>query len=64
MHFRVIALRGVQGGSWVALWVLEGLEPQETATLTEASLSATRSRIFYAQKEGAARDGRARPRVA
>jgi RNA polymerase sigma-70 factor (ECF subfamily) len=33
------------------LWALEGLEPQEIAQLTEASLSATRSRIFYAQKE-------------
>ena len=33
------------------LWALEGLEPHEIATLTGASLSATRSRIFHAQKE-------------
>jgi RNA polymerase sigma-70 factor (ECF subfamily) len=33
------------------LWALEGMEPAEIATLTGASLSATRSRIFYAQKE-------------
>lgn len=33
------------------LWVLEGLAPAEIAELTNASLSATRSRIFHAQKE-------------
>lgn len=33
------------------LWALEGLEPQEIATLTQASLAATRSRIFHAQRE-------------
>lgn len=33
------------------LWALEGLDPSEIATLTGASLSAVRSRIFYAQKE-------------
>jgi RNA polymerase sigma-70 factor (ECF subfamily) len=33
------------------LWAFEGLEPQEIAQLTQASLAATRSRIFYAQKE-------------
>lgn len=33
------------------LWALEGLEPAAIAELTGASLSATRSRIFYAQKE-------------
>lgn len=36
------------------LWALEGLRPEEIAELTGASLSATRSRIFYAQKELAA----------
>lgn len=33
------------------LWALEGMEPAQIAELTGASLSATRSRIFYAQKE-------------
>jgi RNA polymerase sigma-70 factor (ECF subfamily) len=33
------------------LWALEGLEPYEVAELMEASLSATRSRIYHAQKE-------------
>jgi RNA polymerase sigma-70 factor (ECF subfamily) len=33
------------------LWALEGIEPAEIAEMTGASLSATRSRIFYAQKE-------------
>ncbi len=33
------------------LWAFEGLEPEEIAKLTEATLPATRSRIFYAQKE-------------
>jgi RNA polymerase sigma-70 factor (ECF subfamily) len=33
------------------LWALEGLEPREIAELTGASLAATRSQIFYAQKE-------------
>jgi RNA polymerase sigma factor (sigma-70 family) len=34
-----------------ALWALEGLEVQEIASLMHASVAATRSRIFYAQKE-------------
>ncbi len=41
------------------LWALEGLEVHEIAALTGASVAATRSRIFYAQKalkELAARD--------
>lgn len=33
------------------LWAFEGLDPEEIAKLTGASLAATRSRIFYAQKE-------------
>jgi len=33
------------------LWALEGLDPQEIAQMTGASVAATRSRIFYAQKE-------------
>jgi RNA polymerase sigma-70 factor (ECF subfamily) len=33
------------------LWALEGLEPHEIAELMGASLSATRSRIYHAQKE-------------
>lgn len=33
------------------LWALEGMEPEQIAQATGASLSATRSRIFYAQKE-------------
>ena len=33
------------------LWALEGVEPREIAQMTGASVSATRSRIFYAQKE-------------
>ena len=32
------------------LWALEGLEPKVIADMTGATLSATRSRIFYAQK--------------
>ncbi len=34
-----------------ALWAFEGLDMQAVAKLTGASLSATRSRVFYAQKE-------------
>ena len=33
------------------LWAVEGLPPAEVAVAMDASLSATRSRIFYAQKE-------------
>lgn len=33
------------------LWAFEGLTPEEIAKLTGASVAATRSRIFYAQKE-------------
>jgi RNA polymerase sigma factor (sigma-70 family) len=33
------------------LWALEGLSPEEIAKMTESSVSATRSRIYYAQKE-------------
>jgi len=33
------------------LWAVEGLSPAEVAAAMQASLSATRSRIFYAQKE-------------
>jgi RNA polymerase sigma-70 factor (ECF subfamily) len=36
------------------LWAVEGMDPRAIAELTGASLSATRSRIFYAQKELAA----------
>lgn len=32
------------------LWALEGIEPKVIAEMTGASLSATRSRIFYAQR--------------
>jgi RNA polymerase sigma-70 factor (ECF subfamily) len=42
-----------------SLWALEGMDPQSIAELTGASLAATRSRIFYAQKalrEAARRD--------
>lgn len=41
------------------LWALEGVEPSVIAEMTGSTLSATRSRIFYAQKkleEGAAKD--------
>lgn len=34
----------------ITLWALEGLEPAVIAEMTSASLSATRSRIFYAQR--------------
>lgn len=34
-----------------ALWAFEGLDMQSIADMTGASLSATRSRVFYAQKE-------------
>ncbi|HEX6245800.1 MAG TPA: sigma-70 family RNA polymerase sigma factor, partial [Polyangiales bacterium] len=34
-----------------ALWALEGLEVTEVATLMGASVAATRSRVFYAQRE-------------
>lgn len=33
------------------LWSLEGLSPEQIATLMEATVAATRSRIYYAQKE-------------
>jgi RNA polymerase sigma-70 factor (ECF subfamily) len=33
------------------LWALEGMAPAEIARSMQASLAATRSRIFYAQKE-------------
>jgi RNA polymerase sigma-70 factor (ECF subfamily) len=34
-----------------ALWAFEGMDMQSIADVTGASLSATRSRVFYAQKE-------------
>ncbi len=34
-----------------ALWAFEGMDMQSIADMTETSLSATRSRVFYAQKE-------------
>jgi RNA polymerase sigma-70 factor (ECF subfamily) len=37
------------------LWSLEGHSPEQIATLMEASVAATRSRIHYAQKELLAR---------
>jgi RNA polymerase sigma-70 factor, ECF subfamily len=37
------------------LWSLEGLSPEKIAVLMDATLSATRSRIHYAQKELLAR---------
>lgn len=37
------------------LWSLEGMSPEQIAPLMEASVAATRSRIFYAQKELLAR---------
>jgi RNA polymerase sigma-70 factor, ECF subfamily len=43
----------------LTLWALEGIEPSVIAEMTGASLSATRSRIFYAQRylrEAAAKD--------
>jgi len=33
------------------LWALEGLSPEQIAPMMEASVAATRSRIYYAQKE-------------
>lgn len=33
------------------LWALEGMSPEQIAPLMEASVAATRSRIYYAQKE-------------
>jgi RNA polymerase sigma-70 factor (ECF subfamily) len=33
------------------LWALEGMSFEEIAAMTDTSVSATRSRIFYAQKE-------------
>jgi RNA polymerase sigma-70 factor (ECF subfamily) len=33
------------------LWALDGMEPTQVAEVMGAGLSATRSRIFYAQKE-------------
>ncbi len=41
------------------LWALEGLDPATIAAMTDSTVAATRSRIFYAQKrleEGAQRD--------
>jgi RNA polymerase sigma-70 factor (ECF subfamily) len=41
------------------LWAIEGMRPEEVAQAMQASLAATRSRIFYANKEirqAAARD--------
>lgn len=43
----------------LTLWALEGLDPAVIAEMTGATLSATRSRIFYAQRhirESAAKD--------
>jgi RNA polymerase sigma-70 factor (ECF subfamily) len=37
------------------LWSLEGLSPEQIAPMMDASVAATRSRIFYAQKELLAR---------
>jgi RNA polymerase sigma-70 factor (ECF subfamily) len=37
------------------LWSLEGLSPEQIAPMMEASVAATRSRIYYAQKELLAR---------
>jgi RNA polymerase sigma-70 factor, ECF subfamily len=37
------------------LWALEGKDPSEIARMTRTSVSATRSRIFYAQRELKAR---------
>ena len=37
------------------LWALDGKTPEEIAELTNASVSATRSRIYYAKKELAER---------
>jgi RNA polymerase sigma factor (sigma-70 family) len=34
-----------------ALWALEGIEVETIAEMTRTSVSATRSRIYYAQKE-------------
>ncbi len=33
------------------LWALEGMEPAQIAELMDASVSATRSRIYHAQRE-------------
>jgi DNA-directed RNA polymerase specialized sigma24 family protein len=41
------------------LWAIEGMRPEDVAQAMQASLAATRSRIFYANKEirqAAARD--------
>lgn len=55
------ALDGLSAPHRIALtlWALEGLEPKTIAEMTGASLAATRSRIFYAQRylrEAAAKD--------
>jgi RNA polymerase sigma-70 factor (ECF subfamily) len=46
------ALEGLSAPHRIALtlWALEGLEPKTIAEMTGASLAATRSRIFYAQR--------------
>lgn len=51
------ALEGVAPKKRIAflLWALDGKTPDEIAELTNASVSATRSRIFYARKELAKR---------
>ncbi len=47
------ALEGIAPKKRIAflLWALDGKTPQEIADMTNTSLSATRSRIFYAKKE-------------
>jgi RNA polymerase sigma-70 factor (ECF subfamily) len=40
------------------LWSLEGLTPEEIAEITESTTAATRSRIYYAQKELLERAGK------
>ena len=51
------ALEGVGPKKRIAflLWALEGMTPAEIAAMTGTSLSATRSRIFHAQRELRAR---------
>jgi RNA polymerase sigma-70 factor (ECF subfamily) len=49
----VNALEKISGEKRTAflMWAIEGKAPAEIAKITNASVSATRSRIFYAQKE-------------
>ena len=49
--YRVLERIGPRKRTAFALWALEGMDVADIATVTGASTAATRSRIFYAQKE-------------